>query len=105
MAFETKSLVNIKVKQRHGTFPSVPCHPFVPLVFNLQFTYVAFFFFFLSTYQMQESMPSPSDTDTSKSDTPSVFMELCEFSVDHTRVTRIRSNEGNAHKILHHTLG
>ena len=54
---------------------------------------------------MQESMPSPSDTDTSKSDTPSVFMELCEFSVDHTRVTRIRSNEGNAHKILHHTLG
>lgn len=75
MAFETKSLVNIKVKQRHGTFPSIPCHPFVPLIFNLQFTYVAFFFF-LSTYQMQESMPSPSDTDTSKSDTPSVFMEL-----------------------------
>ena len=25
---------------------------------------------------MQESMPSPSDTDTSKSDMPSVFMEL-----------------------------
>ena len=56
---------------------------------------------------MQESMLSPSDTDTSKSDTPSVFMELiaCVSSMWITPEWQEVDLMKEIYKILYHTLG
>lgn len=46
VVFGTISLVNIKVKQRHGTFPQYPVI-LLCLIFNLQFTHNNIFFEYL----------------------------------------------------------